>query len=281
LTPPPTVLHWPGGGSWDPSQLSSLAAWYDADAITGLSNNDPVSTWADASGNGYDLTQTSTARPTYKTSTLNGLPVVEFDGSNDFLEASTAADWKFLHDSTGSSVFAVWKAGTTANPGVFYALCDTGGRSTAIGYRLAYLDSSGFDDQFNTQIARGVSGTLVVGNYTASGTHAANAAYLVTSISDPSNGTAAARSSIRLNGGSSVANNSALNTPSTSNPTAALHLGCEQIAASFLLGYIAEVVICDTVLTSTNREKIEGYLAHKWGLTAYLPSSHPYKSSAP
>ena len=26
---------------------------------------------------------------------------------------------------------------------------------------------------------------------------------------------------------------------------------------------------------------VEGYLAHKWGLTARLPSDHPYKSSAP
>ena len=28
-------------------------------------------------------------------------------------------------------------------------------------------------------------------------------------------------------------------------------------------------------------EKAEGYLAHKWGLTANLPVTHPYKSSAP
>ncbi len=28
-------------------------------------------------------------------------------------------------------------------------------------------------------------------------------------------------------------------------------------------------------------QKAEGYLAHKWGLTGSLPSSHPYKSTAP
>ena len=33
--------------------------------------------------------------------------------------------------------------------------------------------------------------------------------------------------------------------------------------------------------TQTNSEKIEGYLAHKWGLTSDLPSSHPYKTTAP
>lgn len=31
----------------------------------------------------------------------------------------------------------------------------------------------------------------------------------------------------------------------------------------------------------TDVQKAEGYLAHKWGLTANLPVSHPYKSSAP
>ena len=31
----------------------------------------------------------------------------------------------------------------------------------------------------------------------------------------------------------------------------------------------------------TYLEKAEGYLAHKWGLTGSLPSSHPYKNSAP
>ena len=31
----------------------------------------------------------------------------------------------------------------------------------------------------------------------------------------------------------------------------------------------------------SNFEKIEGYLAHKWGLTANLPADHPYKINAP
>jgi hypothetical protein len=31
----------------------------------------------------------------------------------------------------------------------------------------------------------------------------------------------------------------------------------------------------------TDVEKAEGYLAHKWGLESSLPSSHPYKTSAP
>ena len=33
--------------------------------------------------------------------------------------------------------------------------------------------------------------------------------------------------------------------------------------------------------TQSNSDKIEGYLAHKWGLTTDLPSVHPYKTIAP
>ena len=284
MTPPPTVLHWPGGGgSWDPSQLSSVAAWYDADAITGLSNNDPVSTWADASGNGYNLTQTSTKRPTYKTSTLNGLPVIEFDGTDDYLAASTAADWTFLHDSTGSSLFVVLKAGTSANPNAAYAALGThSGTTTDVGINLLYDDRSSLsrNDRMVSLVNNG-SGSFFVLNVSSDDAFDANTYGLVSVVSDPANTTLADRSSIYVNGGTAITNNSTSGSLSTSNPTYALHVGSQGNGNSKLLGGIAEVVICDAVLTSTDREKLEGYLAHKWGLTANLPVSHPYKSSAP
>jgi hypothetical protein len=47
------------------------------------------------------------------------------------------------------------------------------------------------------------------------------------------------------------------------------------------LGDYAEVLYITDVPTTTNRQKIEGYLAHKWGLTASLPNDHPYKSVVP
>jgi hypothetical protein len=41
-----------------------------------------------------------------------------------------------------------------------------------------------------------------------------------------------------------------------------------------------EAVFVENV-SQVNSDKIEGYLAHKWGLTADLPSTHTYKSIAP
>jgi hypothetical protein len=49
----------------------------------------------------------------------------------------------------------------------------------------------------------------------------------------------------------------------------------------YLTGDICEVLILNTHPTATNRQRIEGYLAHKWGLTANLPSDHPYKTVGP
>ena len=42
-----------------------------------------------------------------------------------------------------------------------------------------------------------------------------------------------------------------------------------------------EVILIDKVLTLSDREKLEGYLAWKWGLQANLPAGHTYKSAAP
>lgn len=50
-----------------------------------------------------------------------------------------------------------------------------------------------------------------------------------------------------------------------------------------IAGDIAELIITESVLTTSDTEKLEGYLAsaQEWSLQSLLPSNHPYKSSAP
>lgn len=65
-----------------------LALWLKADAISGLSDGNAVSAWLDSSGRHNDAAQSmASSKPTYKTSILNGKPVVRFDG-NDALETA-------------------------------------------------------------------------------------------------------------------------------------------------------------------------------------------------
>jgi hypothetical protein len=42
---------------------------------------------------------------------------------------------------------------------------------------------------------------------------------------------------------------------------------------------IAEILVVNN--SAVTRDVVEGYLAHKWGLTASLPANHPYKNIAP
>lgn len=48
-----------------------------------------------------------------------------------------------------------------------------------------------------------------------------------------------------------------------------------------LNGYSAETIILPYVLTPFERQKLEGYLAWKWGLQQQLPTSHPFRSIIP
>lgn len=44
-------------------------------------------------------------------------------------------------------------------------------------------------------------------------------------------------------------------------------------------GLIGEVIIIDQNINLETRQKIEGYLAHKWTMKQFLPENHPYKYS--
>jgi hypothetical protein len=46
-------------------------------------------------------------------------------------------------------------------------------------------------------------------------------------------------------------------------------------------GAFSEVLFFASNLSATDRQKVEGYLAHKWNLAGNLPADHPYKSAAP
>ena len=70
---------------WLPSDISgaTLSGWYKSDSgLDGLSDGDAVTTWKDASNNGNDLTQSTTAaKPSLETGilALSNASVVRFD----------------------------------------------------------------------------------------------------------------------------------------------------------------------------------------------------------
>jgi hypothetical protein len=51
--------------------------------------------------------------------------------------------------------------------------------------------------------------------------------------------------------------------------------------ASTFNGAMYEIIVLHSMPSTDIRQRIEGYLAHKWGITAKLPSNHPYKVNLP
>jgi hypothetical protein len=79
-----------------------------------------VTTWADRSGNGYDMTQGSTTwAPYYRSRSMNGLPSALYDGTNDYLQTSAALDY------TGF-ISVVRCSATSGNRGLIGAFASNG-----------------------------------------------------------------------------------------------------------------------------------------------------------
>lgn len=63
-------------------------------------------------------------------------------------------------------------------------------------------------------------------------------------------------------------------------PIGNLKLMGQRLTSGWVYGLLGGVIVTESVDQAT-RQKHEGYLAHKWGLTAKLPISHPYKQKPP
>jgi hypothetical protein len=271
-------------GLWSPAEIST-ALWLDAaDASTVTESSGLISQVNDKSGNGRNFTASGGARPTYTSNGLNGKNIFTFGGSQWLTSADAASTWTFLHSTSGSSVFMAAKPGDTSDPNTIYSFCGTNtGGSTGVGYVLNYDDrpSQSRNNALATSAARGVSLNFAFLNITGNDAIAANVPSIIAHRGDPGNATASLRSIINVNGDANLANNSATFAAVSTDPSATLQVGANSAGGIPLVGYISEFIVLSSVATQNTRQRIEGYLAHKWGLTANLPSDHPYKTVGP
>lgn len=231
----PTVDSGGGGGS-DPSSISDLHAWYDADALTGLSDTDPVAQWDDESINGHHLTQdTGSAQPTYRTNRLNGLPGVAFDGGDGVFTPPSDA----FSAVSGATVFVVAQhsSGSLGSAQSAFAGRTSGGLNT---HSVAGSGSSG-------------NWSLWAGSTLDSGVDVSASAHRITAVVD------GASSSIDIDGTSQPGN---AGTRSSTRWFIGLSGGFNQNWS----GEVFEVIVYTRVLNSTEIADVESYLTTKWGL---------------
>jgi len=107
-----------------PTDVPNCIAWFNASAITGKNDGDPVTTWFDLSGKGHDITQAMAGfRPVWKSHvlTMKAMPTVRFDGVDDVL-ASPVNIYPHVTDITmfvvfNPTVLASWDIMGEGTPG--------------------------------------------------------------------------------------------------------------------------------------------------------------------
>jgi len=272
---------------WNPSMIST-ALWLDAaDASTVTESGGAVTTWADKSGNGHNAA--ADGNPTYSATGMStSKPAVQLDGTGDSFVSSITGIGSF--DALDIYMVTQTPAAAAAdvNTGFFWGFGNIGNAGGSYpgnrGLYLASITASLSGELINLGLENSSFPYGRIGSNTY--TRAANTAQILNSKNSTSG--------ISLFANGSQVNLGVANQITTSTNTAPsnvgyavdsdLHFGVIRVGGLTLYTpaiKFAEVIVSSTLLSTVNRQKLEGYLAHKWGLTADLPADHPYKLLGP
>lgn len=213
-----------------------MQLWLKADSLA-LSDNDPVSTWVDSSGSGNDATQAGALRPTYKTSIVNGLPVVRFNGTSQYLSSNASVDQKPY------SLFVVLNPTDAAAVRNITGCASTGAFVLRMATdRIVHADKSGVAN-IGTSSSGLTLGSPQLFTFTYSGV-GAYGFYI--------DGTAAG---------------SGTNDQTGSTGGLATQIGGNTADGSYWYGDIAELIKYSVVPTSDEIGHVNQYISDKYGLT--------------
>jgi hypothetical protein len=271
-----------GGALWTPLNMAAVPQIYlDAQdsAVTNVSGACSEISNLGAMGADGNFTQSTAARrPGIFAGELNGKRVLRFDGADDCVTCGSSAGRALFRNVAAAWVLSVYKKrGLDATPtarflfhslnsagnwGFLFAAGDTGaGKANKPGVLAARLNAD--------TAAWLYSPNIVQGSYCIS-TCAVNYA---------------TRSAVLRENGAQVAENTAYTTSPGNTPDASssdpIAVGGFHSGASGADVDLAAIVTGNVYPSAGELEKLEGWAAHKYGLTANLPAGHPYKTAAP
>lgn len=285
---------------WTPSELTELDLWFDVSQETPQSDDTEMTSLTDFSGNGRDLTAYGTTKPKYRTNLLNGLPGVKFTGAGVFWTGNwqTGNFPKIWSPVTFSSVFNLKSGNANTGPIVTFQYVQVSPSTIRFfnyGHNHTYSNAwAGWRNYFGfaypgpvqpyTTTGRGSPGIYTstinasgVSEFRENGTALTPGLYYDGTCSP-------VRSDL-----SGLFENACASMSLTSNSVfdgfaiggAITNTSTSSFVYADADNYFYEVVYYNAELSVSNRQKLEGYLAHKWGLTNNLPSDHPYKYEPP
>lgn len=214
-----------------PTDIAGCIDWLDASQIVGLSNGDPVPTWTDESGNGNDAVQATGAKqPSYQTNQLNGHPIVRFDSARCMGITTLSVNQPY-------TIFIVLKDvmdGSTPSENEIFS-------GTSNGFFVIYYNATQIPAVFPW-------------------TGASSSVPMTTDVL-----------CIIMNGASSAIFQDGVSTSTGNSGTTGL--GADFVIGAFfnqtqnfMNADVAEIIIYDSALGTTDRQTVETYLATKYAL---------------
>ena len=250
------------GAQFDPTQIAGCQLWLDgADATTiGYSSGSNINLWRDKSSSGFNASNTANY-PTYSGSNL------VFSGTQQ-LKLST-----FIPSSTKNiTIAAVWNCTSAGTSGTFQSIIEQDGsaggswwRFMIQGYgflgRNAYM--YGINEYANNPTPASGFPTFVTGT--------PNLSFITQGSSDGTNFTLSNYAYGSLYGTQTYTGAVAIGT------TGSIGSNATPYNEGFT-GTISEIIIFisgSAILTTSQQQQVEGYLAQKWSLKNTLPAGHP------
>ena len=224
--------------------ICGLQLWLDGSDPSGTgirpANGTSVSPWKDKSGNGKDGTASGTQRATYSLSS-NGLVFTGSQAYSTIISSSISAQTGFavVSYNTTNKINIISVTRTSGNPGI----------QQIINNNVLQLQPYG--GSANVSGGTVTQNTPFIYDYTFS---------------------TLSGSSIYSNGTNTATSGTAV----TLTGAGTINIGGYNGIIEGFSGTMFEVMLYDSVLSTGQRQQVEGYLARKWGLVQKLPDTHPY-----
>lgn len=250
-----------------PTQISGCTLWLDAaDSSTfTFSSGSNISQWRDKSSSA--LAGTAVNSPTLTQSGINGFPSVSFNGTSQYIDLGNV-----LNMGTNQIyIFVVCQFNSTADGGI---IGKTSFRANPSRWALVRVAGSAGMNMLIEPLGN-------VGGIVAAYADSSTSARVLTGYWDRSNiynlENGVQRAVTALSSTSSLSNTDPVYIGAYPNST-----GTGPQAGFYFGGTIAEILVYQATITTTQRQQVENYLFSKWGISRLgLPTTHPYSSILP
>jgi hypothetical protein len=236
-----------------PTSIAGLQLWLDAADSSTITGTSSVTAWRDKSGNGYNMNKTSDTFPVTG-GAINGLNTVRFATGSSIKQSTLVNGAK--------NFYWVGKIASANLDGYFFFLMGADGaynwHASIVGSGNPYL----YPYSVNTYVSPGLF-NATASQYGGGTTAAVDTNFGV--LKYPPDGSLTMISVAGITGDT-------------------YYQGLcydRNIPNRGWCGDLAEVIIFNQALSTTQHQQVEGYLAWKWGLQGSLPSTHPYARFSP